>query len=215
MTVGSNIYLNRNEQDQSKINFALQQVLARNSGQQVNSSTSVSANYSLTVSDYLVNVTADNVALQLPAASAAPGQIYCIKLTSTGSTVSINPTTGNTIDGTTKQTINNQYQSIELQSDGVSAWNITKNKTGTSASLNSSSVLQTTNALSELASSLTTARSNLGLGSAAVLNSSSVLQTTNSLSELSTALTTSPRTNIGAAGTSQSLTDFICSFYAL
>src|SRR6185312_1006871 len=182
MTVGSNTYLNRNEQDQSKINFALQQVLARNSGQQINSSTSVSASYTLTVSDYFVNVTADNVAFQLPAANAAPGQKYCVKLTSTGSTITINPTTGNTIDGTTKQTINVQYQSIELQSDGVTAWNITSNKTGTAATLNSSSVLQSTNFLSELTTGLTTTRSNLGLGSASVLNSSSVLQTTNYLS---------------------------------
>ena len=89
-TIGS---ISRNEKDPHKVAFALQQVTQRLSGQQVNRSVTVSADYSVLVSDYQVNVSGD-ATVTLPAASAAPGQIYLFKSLTTGTTATISPVVG-------------------------------------------------------------------------------------------------------------------------
>ncbi len=194
---GKIIGLARNEKDPVKINFAVQQALERLGGKQVNRVTTASSNYSLLPSDYLV--VASGGTQSLPAANDAPGQKYLIKLGSTGSVaVSVSTASTDTIDGSTSATISSQYNTIEVQSDGVDKWHIT-NK-----SVDPAQFLQVANALSELSTLATTARANLGLGSVATQNTSSVLETTNALSELVSQATTA-RANISAAGLSQNL----------
>lgn len=164
MTVGSIVSLNRNEQDQSKINHAIQQLLQRNGGQQVNGSVTVSTNYSATVADFNINVLG-SFEVTLPLVSAAPGQMYCVKNTSSGTTVTISPSTsGQTIDGSTSATLNVKNQTIWLQSNGTTWDVLNKNQ-------DLSGYLQAANKLTEISTSLaSTTITNLGFGTAATKN---------------------------------------------
>lgn len=66
---------------------------------------------------------AGNITLQLPTASGLKGVVYTIKMTDSGTTKTIHPTVGDTIDGSASGfTITTQYQSVDLFSDGGTNW---------------------------------------------------------------------------------------------
>ena len=106
---------------------------APNSTLQINGalSTGVStktASYTMGASDYtiLCNNTSGSIALTLPLASGATGRIYVVKKISALGTnpvlVQRNGSGSDLIDGAASVTINNQYASIILQSDGTNWW---------------------------------------------------------------------------------------------
>jgi hypothetical protein len=118
MSVGSITALSLNETDQRKINFAIQQLLQRNSGQQINASVTTTSSYAPTSSDFLVNVSG-NTTVTLPSAASAPGQLLCIKKDDGyGTKVTVDPGS-NTIDGSTAVTISLQYECLLAQSNGT------------------------------------------------------------------------------------------------
>lgn len=160
MSIGSIVSLGLNETNPRKVNFAIQQLLQRNGGQQVNSLVTITGNYTLKVSDFMVLINA-TATISLPAAKTAPGQIYCLKMIGSGLTGTVSPDGSDTIDGASSLTLTTQYDAVMIQSDGVSAWDvIVPKKTAVSGFLTSA------NNLSDLASA-STARTNLGLGTAA------------------------------------------------
>ena len=67
---------------------------------------------------FLIDTTAGNVALTLP----ANGLVYRIKrITAGGNTLTISPVSGN-IDGAASMALVNQYESVTLKSDGTDFW---------------------------------------------------------------------------------------------
>jgi len=164
VTIGSIISLSQNETDQRKVNFAVQQLLQRNGGQQVNSVATTTSDYTAKVSDFLILVSG-NSNVTLPSAATAPGQIYCVKKTDSAATTATIDNNINTIDGSTSASLTSSGQVLMIESDGSQYDAIIK-----STAFNFSAVLQTTNALSELSTNAATARTNLGLGTAATQN---------------------------------------------
>lgn len=161
MDIGSIGAIALNEKDQTKINFAIRQLIARNSGAQINAVVAKSAAYTLGPSDFMVEVTG-NTTITLPAASAAPGQLYCIKKMDSAATTA---TIGGTVDGSVNPTITVQYEVWLVQSSGT-AWDRIVKYT---APVSISGLLLNTNNLSDV-SNVATSRTNLGLGTAAVLD---------------------------------------------
>lgn len=153
MDIGSLGAIALNEKDQTKINFAIQQLIARNSGAQVNAVVAKSAAYTLGPSDFMVEVIG-NTTVTLPAASAAPGQLYCIKKMDSAATTA---TIGGTVDGTVNPTITVQYEVWLIQSNGT-AWDRIVKYT---APVSTAGLLLNTNNLSDV-SSISTSRTNLG-----------------------------------------------------
>ena len=194
MTTGAITSLSLSETNQTTINFAIQQLLQRNGGQQVNASVATTVPYTVKTSDFMVEISGDTE-VTLLSASAAAGQIYCFKkIDAAGSTGTITPaSTADLIDGSTKSTLTSSYQVLMIQSNAMTWDTIIK-----STAVDLSPFLKISNALSELSTNAAAARGNIG-----VLGSSQVLQISNSLSELSTAAATA-RTNISAAAISQS-----------
>jgi hypothetical protein len=85
----------------------------------------VTDNTTLTESNYtvLANNTS-NMTISLPAAAANTGRIYFIKkISNNGSTVTVTPSGGETIDGASNYSISAYNRSIQVQSNG-SAWYI-------------------------------------------------------------------------------------------
>lgn len=160
MSIGSIVSLGLNETNQRKVNFAIQQLLQRNGGQQVNSLVIKTGNYILTSSDFMVLINA-TATMSLPAAKSASGQIYCFKMIGSGLTGTISPAGSDTIDGASSLTLTTQYDGVMLQSDGVSSWDIIVPK-----KISTTGFLTSANNLSDLANA-GTARTNLGLGTAA------------------------------------------------
>lgn len=77
----------------------------------------------------LIDATAGNVILNLPAASAAVGAVFQFKrLDSTANTVTVNRAGSDTIDGSTSFTLNSQFDYQEIRADGTSAWRVTTPK---------------------------------------------------------------------------------------
>jgi len=125
MTVGSIVSLAANETDQRKVAFAVQQLLERNGGKQVNASVATTISYSVSPTDYMING-AGNITVTLPSANSVPGQTFCIKKTdAAGTTITINPST-NTVDDSTAVTLTSSYQATIVKSDGVN-WNTVLN----------------------------------------------------------------------------------------
>ena len=79
-------------------------------------------NYTITESDYLVNVTSGSPTITLPTAVGIQGREYCIKNSGTGS-VTLDGDGSETIDGTATK-IFSQYTSITVVSDGAN-WIVT------------------------------------------------------------------------------------------
>lgn len=92
----------------------------------VNSMTATSsktANYTLTATDYKVKLTANNATFTLPTAVGIAGKEYVLKNSGTG-TLTIQTTSGQTIDGMVNYpAINIQYRGVRIQSDGAN-WDV-------------------------------------------------------------------------------------------
>lgn len=58
----------------------------------------------------------------LPAASESSARISVKKTDSSGNAVTVVPSGSDTIDGATSKSLPNQYDSVEVVSDGESAW---------------------------------------------------------------------------------------------
>ena len=77
----------------------------------------------------LIDATAGNVTLNLPAASAAVGAVFQFKrLDASANTVTVNRAGSDTIDGSTSFTLNSQFDYQEIRGDGTSAWRVTTPK---------------------------------------------------------------------------------------
>ena len=72
---------------------------------------------------FLLDGTSNTVTLLLPAiATANKGTMYIIKAIDISSTVKIDCTGADTIDGAAEYTFSSQYETVTLQSDGTSSW---------------------------------------------------------------------------------------------
>lgn len=90
------------------------------------STTTQTSNYTIGASDTVIfaNATSGNVAVTLPAASSLAGYRFYIKrIDGSSNTVTVQRTGGDTIDGMTSFTIDQQYTAIAVISNG-SAWYI-------------------------------------------------------------------------------------------
>ena len=88
--------------------------------------------YTATANDetILANVSAGAFAITLPTAVGATGKTYCIKkIDSSANAVTVNTTSSQTIDGATSRLLTNQYDAIQVQSDGAH-WFIIANTFG-------------------------------------------------------------------------------------
>lgn len=87
--------------------------------------TNVSSNYSMLLTDYLVNGTTNNFTVTLPTAVGVAGKVYQVKNSGTG-TITINTTSSQTIDGNASGTVTlGQYDAVTMVSDN-SNWIITQ-----------------------------------------------------------------------------------------
>jgi len=85
------------------------------------SSTTKTANYTATASDYSIicNNTSGAITISLPAASGCTGRTYVVKKVSAAlNNVVIDPNGSETIDGAATRTLALQYESVLIQSDG-------------------------------------------------------------------------------------------------
>jgi len=78
---------------------------------------SKSGNYTLTISEQCVEVTATGLTMTLPTAVGIDGRIYTIKLTASGSST-IATTSSQTIDGSTTYSLSAQYKYVTVMSNG-------------------------------------------------------------------------------------------------
>jgi hypothetical protein len=84
--------------------------------------TGTTTSYDVTSNDYtIVGNTSSDLTINLPSASDIIGRIYVIKNYS-GKNVTINPASGETIDGNTSLAINTAYQFVVLQVVSSGAW---------------------------------------------------------------------------------------------
>lgn len=76
----------------------------------------------------LADASAGNVVINLPACSAAIGALFQFKRNDTSAnTVTINRAGGDTIDGQTSYTLQEQLDFVEMRSDGTSTWRLLNN----------------------------------------------------------------------------------------
>lgn len=79
----------------------------------------VDSAYTALTTDYTVNATANSFAITLPTAVGDQGKVYVIKNSGAG-TISVNTTSGQTIDGNASGVITlSQYEGLTVQSDGT------------------------------------------------------------------------------------------------
>lgn len=76
------------------------------------------ANYTLTDADYTVNCTANSFTITLPTAVGKTGRVYVIKNTGSATTITVNTTSSQTIDGAASQTISTALP-LRVQSTGA------------------------------------------------------------------------------------------------
>lgn len=84
-------------------------------------STGLTSSYTIGVNDYLVDVTGNTLTITLPTSVGINGKNYIVKNSGTG-VVTVSTTSGQTIDGSSSKTLNNN-DSIEVVSDGTN-WNV-------------------------------------------------------------------------------------------
>jgi len=75
------------------------------------------ATYTLTVSDYLVDCTANTFTITLPTAAGITGRMYNIKNTGTG-VITVDGDSSETIDGETTQEVS-QWENLTIMSNGA------------------------------------------------------------------------------------------------
>ena len=78
-----------------------------------------SADYTLTSTDFLIEVTAINLTITLPTAVGRSGMVYIIKSSVASPNLTIATTGGQTIDGSSTQTITTQYGILRIFSNGA------------------------------------------------------------------------------------------------
>lgn len=88
----------------------------------INTIKSVSTNYTLTANDETVqgNTTSGNITITLPLASTVPGKKYTVTKPVTPNTITVAPTSPDTISSSTGTKIHAFGDSVTLQSDGTS-----------------------------------------------------------------------------------------------
>jgi hypothetical protein len=92
---------------------------------QLPSTVPVTSNYTVSRSDSFipVNATSGSVTITLPAAKETKGKRYTVKkVDSSTNSVIVDPTGSDTIDDATTATLNIQYESICIMSDGSEYW---------------------------------------------------------------------------------------------
>lgn len=89
----------------------------------MNAYSAKTASYTLTASDYCVDLTANSATFTLPSAVGIAGKQYVIKNSGSGTVLTLATTSSQTIDGTTTKTFNTQYAGIRVISDGAN-WKI-------------------------------------------------------------------------------------------
>ena len=93
------------------------------SGGLIHKRTAVATNYTASVADYILGVTAVPVAIEFDATSFSIGQVVVIKdesgAASSGNTILLNASASQTLDGGTDATIESPYGSVLLYSDGA------------------------------------------------------------------------------------------------
>jgi hypothetical protein len=83
--------------------------------------TTQASTYTIASTDYTVLCNAGSMTINLPSAATAAGRVYVIKkISSTAGTITIDPSSTETIDGAlTNIELVNQWSSIMIQSDGI------------------------------------------------------------------------------------------------
>lgn len=74
--------------------------------------------YTLTESDYAINITSGTFTVTLPTAVGIAGRVYVIKNSGTGN-ITVDANGSQTLDGSTTVTLYARYSSITIQSDGA------------------------------------------------------------------------------------------------
>ena len=81
--------------------------------------TAKTANYTAGATDYVINCTANSFAVTLPTAVGVTGRMYTVKNSASGTTITVNTTSAQTIDGAASVSISTQYASITVMSTGA------------------------------------------------------------------------------------------------
>lgn len=81
------------------------------------------ANYTLTLTDYCVDLTTNSATFTLPTAVGNQNKQYVVKNSGSGTTLTLATTSSQTIDGTTTKTFNTQFAGCRVISDGAN-WKI-------------------------------------------------------------------------------------------
>ena len=76
------------------------------------------ANYTITASDYTIDCTANTFTVTLPTAVGITGRIYNVKNSGLGTTITLNTTNSQTIDGSLTQSVNS-IECLTVQSNGA------------------------------------------------------------------------------------------------
>jgi len=76
--------------------------------------------------DYTILCSTNTFTINLPTAVGIDGRIYIIKNITSGTTITIDGSGGETIDGGATYTLASQYKYVQIQSDGTN-WNVTGN----------------------------------------------------------------------------------------
>lgn len=84
----------------------------------MNAISSKTANYTLTTSDFVVELTANTATFTLPTAVGNTGKEYVLKNSGTG-VLTVAAQSGQLIDGTNTKTFTNQYMGIRVKSNGT------------------------------------------------------------------------------------------------
>lgn len=73
---------------------------------------------------FFADATSGAINVTLPGAAGINGEVKFVKIDSSANTVTVTAAGGNTINGASTSVLSTQWQSISLENDGVSAWNI-------------------------------------------------------------------------------------------
>lgn len=84
------------------------------------------ATYTATDNDYTIICSTNTFTIDLPTAVGITGRVYVIKNITSGTTITVDGSGSETIDGATTYTLASQYKLVMIQSDGTN-WNVISN----------------------------------------------------------------------------------------